>query len=88
MMDDRIRKIVESNLGLVGDRLKKLNIKHENTEDMFSVGVIGLIKATEHYDQKYNTTFATYATRCITNEIFMEFNLVILKAIYLGWWPR
>ncbi len=73
MMDDRIRKIVESNLGLVGDRLKKLNIKHEDTEDMFSVGVIGLIKAAEHYDQKYNTTFATYATRCITNEIFMEF---------------
>lgn len=72
-MDDRTAEIVENNLGLVGDRVKKLNLNFQESEEMFHVGVIGLIKAAEKYDPTRNTTFATYACRCIDNEFYMEF---------------
>lgn len=72
-MDDRIEEIVINNLGLVGDRLKKLNLKFHDAEEMFNVGVIGLIKAAKRYDKDKNTKFATFACRCIDNEFYMEF---------------
>lgn len=73
IMDERIQKIVESNIGLVGHCLKKCNISPADSDDMFSVGTLGLIKAARSFDETRKITFATYATRCITNEIFMEF---------------
>lgn len=72
-MDDRTTELVENNLGLVGDRVKKLNLNFQESEEMFHVGVIGLIKAAEKYDPTRNATFATYASRCIDNEFYMEF---------------
>ena len=72
-MDDRTKEIVENNLGLVGDRVKKLNLNFQESEEMFQVGVVGLIKAAQKYDPTRNATFATYATRCIDNEFYMEF---------------
>lgn len=72
-MDDRTKEIVENNLGLVGDRVKKLNLNFQEAEEMFHVGIIGLIKAAEKYDPTRNITFATFASRCIDNEFYMEF---------------
>lgn len=72
-MDERTTEIVENNLGLVGDRVKRLNLNFQESEEMFHVGVMGLIKAAEKYDVTKNTTFATFASRCIDNEFYMEF---------------
>ena len=75
-MDDRINEIVERNLGLVGDCLKRLNVSHNEFEDLFNVGVIGLFKAALHYEERKNCKFATFAYRCINNEILMEFRKI------------
>lgn len=72
-MSDRTKKMVEDNLGLVGMCVKKLDVPIEESNDMFSVGVIGLIKAAQKFDVNKNTKFATFACCCINNEIFMEF---------------
>lgn len=72
-MDDRIKQMVEDNLGLVGDCIKKIGIFPEEVKDMFSIGTIGLIKAARSFDESKKIKFATYACRCINNEIFMEF---------------
>lgn len=72
-MDDRIKQMVEGNLGLVGDCIKKIAIFPEEVKDMFSIGTIGLIKAAQSFDESKKIKFATYACRCINNEIFMEF---------------
>ena len=72
-MDERIQEIFEHNIGLVGYCIKKLNISPVNIDEIFSVGRLGLFKAALTFDETRKITFATYATRCITNEIFMEF---------------
>lgn len=72
-MIDRTKKMVEDNLGLVGMCVKKLDISPEESNDIFSVGVIGLIKAAKKFDVNKNIQFATFACCCINNEIFMEF---------------
>lgn len=50
-MDDRIKQMVEGNLGLVGDCIKKIAIFPEEVKDMFSIGTIGLIKAAQSFDE-------------------------------------
>ena len=72
-MDERIQEIFEHNIGLVGYCIKKLNISPVNIDEIFSVGRLGLFKAALTFDETRKITFATYATRCITNEIFLEF---------------
>lgn len=63
-------KLINHNLRLVMHIVKKFrNIG--NYEELFSVGCIGLIKATDTYDLTKNFKFASYATRCIENEILM-----------------
>ncbi|HHY09667.1 MAG TPA: sigma-70 family RNA polymerase sigma factor [Firmicutes bacterium] len=60
--------LIERNLRLVAHIVKKFDNTGEDTEDLISIGVIGLIKAINTYDLNRNTRLATYAARCIENE--------------------
>jgi len=61
-------KLIEHNLRLVAHVVKKFDNAGE-TEDLISIGTIGLIKAVESYSDGKGTKLATYAARCIENEI-------------------
>ncbi|MBA2869803.1 RNA polymerase sporulation-specific sigma factor [Anoxybacillus calidus] len=71
--DQKARNIlIEHNLRLVAHIVKKFENTGEDTEDLISIGTIGLIKAIESYSQGKGTKLATYAARCIENEILMH----------------
>ncbi|MGI6574551.1 MAG: RNA polymerase sporulation sigma factor SigK [bacterium] len=63
--------LVERNLRLVAHIVKKFDNTGEEMDDLISIGTIGLIKAVNTYDRKQGTRLATYAARCIENEILM-----------------
>lgn len=63
--------LVERNLRLVAHVVKKYQGVAEDTEDLISIGTIGLIKAIHTFDAKKNTRLASYASKCIENEILM-----------------
>ncbi len=63
--------LIEHNLRLVIYIAKKYQNTGTGSEDLISVGTIGLIKAVESYKSERNTKLATYASRCIENEIRM-----------------
>lgn len=65
-------KLIEHNLRLVAHIVKKFENTREDTEDLISIGTIGLIKAIESYSESKGTKLATYAARCIENEILMH----------------
>lgn len=65
-------KLIEHNLRLVAHIVKKFENTGEDNEDLISIGTIGLIKAIESYQQGKGTKLATYAARCIENEILMH----------------
>lgn len=70
--DEEARKIlIERNLRLVAHIVKKYNNTGKDMDDLISIGTIGLIKAISTYDSKKGTRLATYASRCIDNEILM-----------------
>gem|GEM_PF-745145 len=60
--------LIERNLRLVAHIVKKFSNTGEDTEDLISIGVIGLIKAINTFDPQKKTRLATYAARCIENE--------------------
>ncbi len=64
-------KLIEHNLRLVAHIVKKFDNTGENTEDLISIGTIGLIKGVESFKPGKGTKLATYAARCIENEILM-----------------
>lgn len=64
--------LIEHNLRLVAHIVKKFENTREDTEDLISIGTIGLIKAIESYSLGKGTKLATYAARCIENEILMH----------------
>ncbi len=64
--------LIEHNLRLVAHIVKKFENTREDTEDLISIGTIGLIKAIESYSEEKGTKLATYAARCIENEILMH----------------
>ena len=64
--------LIEHNLRLVAHIVKKFENTGEETEDLISIGTIGLIKAIESYSDGKGTKLATYAARCIENEILMH----------------
>lgn len=66
-------KLIEHNLRLVAHVIKKYYSKTKEQEDLISIGTIGLIKAASSFDYNKGTRFATYASRCIENEILMHF---------------
>ena len=64
-------KFINGNLKLVLSVIKKFNNRGENVDDLFQVGCIGLIKAINTFNIEKNIKLATYASRCIENEILM-----------------
>lgn len=66
-------KLIEHNLRLVAHIIKKYYGARGDQEDLISIGTIGLIKAVSTFDCTKGTRFATYASRCIENEILMNF---------------
>lgn len=66
-------KLVEHNLRLVAHIVKKYNNLDRDTEDLISIGTIGLIKAVNTYDDAKGIRLVTYASRCIENELLMVF---------------
>ncbi|MEG0913776.1 MAG: RNA polymerase sporulation sigma factor SigK [Oscillospiraceae bacterium] len=71
--DSARSKIITHNLRLVVHVIKKYYTSPADQEDLISIGTIGLIKAVDSFNYKKGTKFATYAARCIQNEILMQF---------------
>ena len=65
--------LIERNLRLVSHIVKKYYSKTNDTDDLISIGTIGLIKAIDSFKPDKNVRLATYASRCIENEILMHF---------------
>ena len=65
--------LIEHNLRLVVYIAKKFDNTGVGVEDLISIGTIGLIKAVETYKEDYGSRLATYAARCIDNELLMHF---------------
>ncbi len=66
-------KLIEHNLRLVAHIVKKFETKSADTDDLISIGTIGLIKGIDSYSLHHKTKITTYAARCIENEILMFF---------------
>jgi RNA polymerase sporulation-specific sigma factor len=64
--------LIERNLRLVAHIVKKYGTYNGDSDDLISIGTIGLIKAISTFDQSKGTRLATYAARCIENEILMQ----------------
>jgi RNA polymerase sporulation-specific sigma factor len=64
-------ELIIRNLRLVAHVLKKYSLNELEQEEYISIGVIGLIKAIDSFDASKGIRLATYATRCIDNEILM-----------------
>ena len=80
-------KLIEHNLSLVAHIAKKYENTMEDKDDILSIGIIGLMKAVDTYQISANNKLATYAARCIENEILMTLranknkkNLVYLQS--------
>ncbi len=63
--------LIERNLRLVAHIARKYTGPNTSAEDLISIGTIGLIKAINTFDPVKNIKLATYASRCIENEILM-----------------
>ncbi len=70
---DARNKLIEHNLRLVAHIAKKYYTATTDQEDLISIGTIGLIKAVNTFSCEKKTRFATYASRCIENQILMHF---------------
>ena len=75
---DAKNRLIEHNLRLAAHIAKKYSSSSAESEDLRSIGTIGLIKAVNSFNSQKNTRLATYAARCIENEILM----------YLRWQKR
>ena len=72
--DLEARKIlIERNLRLVAHIMKKYYTQTSDQEDLMSIGTIGLIKGISTFDASKGARLATYAARCVENEILMHF---------------
>lgn len=63
--------LVERNLRLVAHIVKKYSYPGKEVDDLISIGTVGLIKAVDSFDSSKGTRLATYAAKCIENEILM-----------------
>ncbi len=63
--------LIEHNLRLVAHIVKKFDSKNTDTDDLISIGTIGLIKGIDTYKKNPKVKITTYAARCIQNEILM-----------------
>lgn len=72
--DTKVREtLIKRNLRLVAHIAKKFSVSPSDADDIISVGTIGLIKAIDSFKVECGTRFATYAVRCLQNEILMYF---------------
>lgn len=72
--DERARSIlIEHNLRLVVHLVRKYYSGYQSSDDLVSIGCIGLIKAIDSFDVTAGSRFATYGAKCIQNEILMYF---------------
>ena len=62
-------RIIKGNLKLVLSILRRFNKRGVNLDDLFQIGVVGLIKAVDNFDLSYNCLFSTYAVPLILGEI-------------------
>ena len=65
--------LIEKNLRLVAHVCKKYSNNNADLDDLISIGTIGLIKGIDSFDYKKGVRLATYVSRCIDNEILMNF---------------
>ena len=65
--------LIERNLRLVAHIMKKYYAQTSDQEDLISIGTIGLIKGITTFDPEKGARLATYAARCVENEILMHF---------------
>lgn len=70
---DARNKLIEHNLRLVAHIVKKYDSNKEDTDDLISIGTIGLIKGIDSFSNSKGTKITTYCARCIENEILMYF---------------
>ena len=66
-------ELIEHNLRLVSHIIKKYYSTYDEQEDLISIGTIGLIKAIDSFDVDKGIRLATYAARCVENEILMHY---------------
>ncbi len=66
-------KLIEHNLRLVAHIIKKYYSNVRDQDDLISIGTIGLMKAVDTFDYQKGVRLATYASRCVENEILMHF---------------
>lgn len=66
-------KLILHNLRLVAHIVKKYYTTYKEQDDLISIGTVGLIKAIDSFDPENGTRFATYAGKCLQNEILMYF---------------
>lgn len=71
IVENARNKLIEHNLRLVAHLVKKYDGTGEDSDDLISIGTIGLIKGINTYNADKGTRLATYAARCIENEILM-----------------
>ena len=71
--EDSRQKLILHNLRLVSHIVRKYYSNAPDSEDLVSIGVIGLVKAVDTFKCETGIRFATYAARCIQNEILMHF---------------
>ena len=64
-------ELIERNMRLVAHVAKKYQSQEDEMEDLISIGTIGLIKAVNTFDTDKGSRLATYAARCVENEILM-----------------
>ena len=67
------KELILRNMRLVAHVAKKYQNSDEDMEDLISIGTIGLMKAIATYKENYGSRLATYAARCIDNELLMHF---------------
>ena len=71
--EDARQKLILHNLRLVSHIVRKYYAGARSQEDLVSIGTIGLIKAVDSFNIHLGAKFATYAAKCIQNEILMHF---------------
>lgn len=70
---DARNKLIEHNLRLVAHIVKKYEHNKDDSDDLISIGTIGLIKGIDSFSYKHGTRITTYCARCIENEILMYY---------------
>ena len=71
--EDARQRLILHNLRLVAHIVRKYYSQSKNQDDLISIGTIGLIKAVDTFNIENGARFATYASKCIQNEILMSF---------------